>query len=531
MQMTFAAGFLLLIWVVASILVNGIALLHYLTKLRGLELLGYGAAAGVLLHALFGCAIAAAPTVRWAFVAMLIALTLLSAAYFFVRQVLQEFSLALSKPSKVSLALWVLLLVLSLGLLHVDVQFPESLADGLYIFKTHTTNVKVQYLTGLPADNYIPFTVAEFFLRGVSFKKERPILPGNEVSNRTILMSLVALPFRVALGAPRDHPRLGTYTYLGREWPDVSRLNTRGYFEQFAVVGLVLNSLMLLGLLVFCSSLGATSVLPLATLLYVTNQYFIAQTVYTWPKAMTGFFILLAWASMRRGHSPVVVAALMALAFHSHPYAIVFAGCAGLFYLTQWRREKSRVPSAVLYLLVFGLMLAPWIIWTRSVLHIPSDLIAQNFAGPGTEAAWTSLTNFVWIRLYNLFCLASPMMFSVYPFDFRAVVNYWIFCLPGVVGLVMIYPALAQCANLPRPRPWLWYGLLGPASLILALYSCPALPVLHGYQPLLGVLLFFSVWWLSQRCTRTVCIGLVGLQLLFNLGLLLARGLITGARF
>ena len=123
------------------------------------------------------------------------------------------------------------------------------------------------------------------------------------------------------------------------------------------------------------------------------------------------------------------------------------------------------------------------------------------------------------------------MMFSVYPFDFRAVVNYWIFCLPGVVGLVMIYPALAQCANLPRPRPWLWYGLLGPASLILALYSCPALPVLHGYQPLLGVLLFFSVWWLSQRCTRTVCVGLVGLQLLFNLGLLLARGLITGARF
>ena len=52
--MTFAAGFLLLLWVVASILVNGIALLHYWTKLRGLELLGYGAAAGVVLHALLG---------------------------------------------------------------------------------------------------------------------------------------------------------------------------------------------------------------------------------------------------------------------------------------------------------------------------------------------------------------------------------------------------------------------------------------------------------------------------------------------
>ena len=153
---------------------------------------------------------------RWAFVAILIALTLLSAVYFVVRRVLQEFSLALSRPSKVSLALWVLLLVLSLGLLHVDVRFPEPLPDGLYVFKTHTTNVKIQYLTSLPADNYIPFAVAEFFLRGVSFKKERPILPGNEVSNRTILMSLVALPFRVALGAPHDHPRARD---LQLSWP------------------------------------------------------------------------------------------------------------------------------------------------------------------------------------------------------------------------------------------------------------------------------------------------------------------------
>jgi hypothetical protein len=529
--MTFTAGFLLLLWVVASILVNGIALLHYLTKLRELELLGYGAAAGVVVHALFGCAIAAAPAARWASVGTLIALTLLSAVYFVVRRVLPEFSLALSTPSKVSLALWALLLVLSLGLLHIDVRFPDPLPDGSFVFKTHTTNVKVQYLTSLPADNYIPFAVAEFFLRGISFQKERPILPGNEVSNRTILMSLVALPFRVALGAPRDHPQLGTYNYVGRDWPDVSKLNTGGYFEQFAIVGLVLNSLMLLGLFVFCSSLGANSILPLAALLYVTNPYFIAQTVYTWPKAMAGFFILLAWTSIRSGHRPAIVAALLALATHCHPYAIVFAGCAGLYYLTQWWREKWRVPSVVLYFLVFGLVLAPWIIWTRLVLHIPSDLVTQNFAGPGTEAAWASLMNFVWIRLHNLFYLICSTIFLVYPFDFRAILNCWQFSLPGVVGLVMIYPALAQGAELPKPRPWLWYGLLGPALLILGVFGLPALPVLHGYQPLLGVLLFFGVWWLSRHCKRTVFVGLVTLQLFLNLGFVLACGLITGARF
>ena len=123
------------------------------------------------------------------------------------------------------------------------------------------------------------------------------------------------------------------------------------------------------------------------------------------------------------------------------------------------------------------------------------------------------------------------MIFTVQPFDFKAVLNYWLFCLPGVVGLVMIYPALARCAELSKPRPWLWYGLLGPALLILSVYSCQALPVLHGYQSLLGVLLFFGVWWLSQHCTHTVCVGLAALQILLNLGMVLARGLITGARF
>ena len=101
--MTFAAGFLLLLWVVASILVNGIALLHYRTKLRGLEFLGYGAAAGVVCTRFLGWAIAAAPAARWAFVGMLIALTLLSTVYLVRRRIPQEFSQALSTPAKISL--------------------------------------------------------------------------------------------------------------------------------------------------------------------------------------------------------------------------------------------------------------------------------------------------------------------------------------------------------------------------------------------------------------------------------------------
>jgi len=485
----------------------------------------------VLGHAFVGYGIAAAPAARWIFVALLIVFSLASAAYFILRRIGPELFLALSKAIKICLGLWFLLLVFCLGLLHVDVRLPEPLPDGIYIFKTPTTNVKIQHLTSLAADNYIPYAVAEFFVRGVSFEKERPILPGNEVSNRTILMSLVALPFRVALGAPRDHPQLGTYHYIERDWPDVSKLYAADAFEQFAIVGLVLNSLLLIGLLVFCAGFGASPLLPAVTLLYVTNPYFIGQTIYTWPKAMAGFFILLAWNSIRHAHSPAIVGALMAVAFHSHPYAIVFAGWAGLFYLAAWWRANAQLRGIVSYIVVFGLMLLPWLIWTRYVLQIPSDLAMQNFAGAGTDPAWASPWAFVWIRLHNLFYLLCSTIFLVYPFDLKSIVNNWLESLPGALGLVLIFPALAQCAQLPKPRPWLWFGFLGPALSILAVYSCPALPVLHGYQPLIAVLVFFAVWWLSRHCSRPVFLALVGFQLLLNLGLIVARGLFAGAHF
>jgi hypothetical protein len=526
--MTFSAELLLLLWVVASLFLSGIALLRLFTKLRGLELVGYGAAAGVSLHGLFGWAIAAAPAGRGVFVTILIALTFLSAAYFVSRRVLQELWSALSKAIKIALAFWLLLLVFGLGLLHVEIRSPQPLLNGIDIFKTPTTNVRVQYLTSLPADNYIPFAVSEFFLRGISFQKERPILPRAEVSNRTVLMSLVALPFRAALGAPYDHPELGTFHYLDRDWPDVSKLNTNGAFAQFSVIGLVLNSLLLLGAIIFCAGFGPSSVVPLATLLYVTNPYFIGQTIYTWPKALAGFFILLVWRSIRAGHRPMVVAALLALAFHAHPYALAFAGWAALFYLLQWRRQKSGLLPLLVYLFTFIAILLPWIIWTRYVLQIPSDLIAQNFSGPGTEIAWASPMNFIWIRIHNLFYTVCSTIFLLYPFDLGAALERWFVSLPGVVGIVLIYPAFARCAELPRPRSWLWCGLLGPALSILAIYSSPALPVLHGFQAPLAVLLFFGVWWLSEHCTRPVYLRLVAVQLLVNLGMLVARGLTIG---
>lgn len=526
--MALSSGLLFLLWVIVSILGTGIALLHRLTKLRGLELIGYGAGAGVAFHALLGWAIAAAPGARPFVAAVFIAVTLAGIAYVILGKVPQEFGAALAAPVKLGLAVWGGLLVFCLALLHVPVRLPDPLPDGMFVLKSPTTNVRVQHLTGLPADNYTAFAVSEFILRGISFENERPIMPANEVSNRTIAMSLVALPFRVALGATRDHPPLGTYHYAGRSWPDVSKLYTDAAFEQFSIVGLVLNSFLLLGLLVFCSRLVPPAVLLATVVLYVTNPYFISQTLYTWPKALAGFFILLVWNSIRAGHHAVVVAALMALGFHCHPYAMVFAGWIALFYLIEMVRGRSAARPLFLYLLTFGLIVAPWFVWTRWMLQIPSDLIAQNFSGPGSEAAWASPMTFVWIRAHNLFYTAVSTMFTVYPFDFSLILTRWLDSLPGVIGIVLIYPALRQCGAIPKPRPWLWYGMIGPALSILAVYSVPSLLVLHGYQSILALLLCFGVWGLSRHCPPRIYASLIAMQLLLNLALLVSRGLVTG---
>ena len=529
--MMFTSEFLLLLWVVGSFLVNGVAPLRFLTKLRGMDLIGFGAPAGVAIHGLFGWAMAAAPPARWLFGALLIALTVANIVYLIWRRILPELWADLSGPIKLALGGWLLLLLLCLALLHVTIQPTRPLAEGIDIFKTPTTNVRVQYLTSLPADNYIPFAVSEFFLRGISFQKERPILPRAEVSNRTVLMSLVAVPFRAILGARYDHPELGTFHYLDRDWPDVSKLNVNGSFEQFSVVGLVLNSLLLLGTITFFAGSGATVVAPLATLLYVTNPYFIGQTIYTWPKALAGFFILLAWRSIQSGHGAAIVAALLGIAFHAHPYALAFAGWIALFYLVRWWRRKSGASALFVFLLIFIVTLLPWIIWTRYRLQIPSDLIAQNFSGPGTEIAWASPMNFIWMRVHNLFYTVSSTIFFVFPFDLGEILERWFVSLPGAVGLVLIYPALARCAEVSRPRPWVWFGCFGPTLSILSIYSCPALPVLHGFQAPLAALVFFGVEWLSQHCRRPVYLSWVAAQFLLNLAMLVARGLTTGVQF
>jgi hypothetical protein len=156
-------------------------------------------------------------------------------------------------------------------------------------------------------------------------------------------------------------------------------------------------------------------------------------------------------------------------------------------------------------------------------------MIAQNFSGPGTEAAMASPVDFIWIRFKNAFDALAPVPLGIYPFNLDAVTNYAMFCLPFAVGIFLVIPALAECWHLRKEEPMLiWFGMAVPAAVILSLYSGPALPVLHGWQPIMGVLIFLGVLRLRRTLAPSVFAVLVALQLLCNLAIVVSRGIAIG---
>lgn len=520
----------MLLWVAVSTTVIGVAICSRWTALSGIRLLGYGIAAGVVVHGLAGLGVALCWRSRLVVACVPTVLAIVAIVDLTRRGVRRRLIANLTRPQRVSLLLWCVFLVCCVAVVHVHVRWPATLPDGLYVFKKHRLHTKIQYLTGFPADNYIPYTVTEFFARGISFRETRPILPGNEVSNRTILMSLVALPFRTILrGRVEPQPTLGKFSYVGAEWPDVQSLNDDGSFQQSLIIGIFLNSLLLVALLVFFAGDPAERALPAAVLLFVTNAYFIGQTIFTWPKALAGFFLVLAWDSLRRNGSIALAAACAALAYHSHPSSIAAVICLAGWVAWRARRTSQWLSEPISFAGIVLLLLLPWFVWTQFVLQIPSNLLWQNLASPVSSTAMESLVDFLWVRVVNLFDTFTPLGLGVYPFELGIVVAFMIHSLPIAVGLLLIVPAFREVEALFRTEPLLVvFGFVIPCTVLLLLFSYPAVPIVHGFQPVIGALLFLAVLRLRRTVSSRAFTTLVVLQLVANLGLLAMRAAYVG---
>ncbi len=342
------ADVLLATWVIIGIFAIGLALLDATGRWHGVELIGFGVGAGVIFHGAAGLAMGALPHFRVYLLVCMVAAQLAACVLIMRGGVLTRLRLEVTGPFKIALSLWPIFVFGCLAIARLPIQLPADTPDGMYIMKQPWLNVRIQRLTELPADNYIPYAVTEFLLRRTSFRNNHPILPGEEVTGRPILMSLVAVPFRAALAPPPVNRDIGKFSYVGQQWANTPSLFQDNYYRQFLVVGIVLNSLLLLGLMVMFAGLLSGFALPVATLCAMTSTFVLSQTIFLWPKSFAAFYLVLALHAALRRYKTSLIALCLVLAYYCHPFAITFVLGFGLYYLIESWRERNFLPSCAL---------------------------------------------------------------------------------------------------------------------------------------------------------------------------------------
>lgn len=504
-----------------SILNIGVALLLALrSKSKGVDALAYGAAMGILAHAFIGLVIALGifPS-RWVGGFALICGNIASLIYWIRYKRPDFFDLLADKFSIIGIVGAFSAVVFSLFMAFLPVKMPDILIDGPYVIKNNNIHVRIQHITGdLPADNVIPHIVSEFFLRHISFKIERPVLPGQEVSNRPVLMSLVVLPFRDLIDPPEKQiERLARFSYVGTSWPDVAPLADNRPFIQFLAIAVVLNAMLVLSIAFVMSRFEfSVGVAVLAIGTFVASPYFLSQILFTWPKALAGFFLLLSLCEILGRKRAYVIGLLAAGAYWSHPYAIVFAFSffVYLLFCDEKNYFTSRIIFSAKYIFAWVVAVLPWFVWTKGYLHIPSDLVSQNLSTGET------LLNIIWVRFYNIYQLLTPGVFGVYPFNSQSAFNSLIITLPGLVGLAFFIPGYVGIVSRYPDRVFIsgFYVTL-PALLLTFVFSSPAVPALHGFQAIAPMVFILGLHWMHRiQVSNLIICALLCLQIFMNLG-------------
>ena len=426
---------------------------------------------------------------------------------------------------------------LTLAIAMLPAKLPEQLVDGPYVAKHDYLGVRIQYIAGnYPADNSLPHVINEYLLRDISFKRERPVMPGQEVSNRPILVSLFLVPIRGAFYPPSRLPAgLPKFSYVGNLWPDFSVLMEDDFGYLFSLsVGIVLNALVFLSLGAYVVRAKSKSVLisGCVTALILSSPYFVFQTLFTWPKELAAFFVLFAIVLYCRLGSPKLAGWGLALAYLSHPYAVVFfIGFVLHFVFSNFRGERVGIEKGRAWLssgskyssryfgefsIVFIVVVLPWFFWIKLVLQIPSDLISQNLFQSGQ-----GFVDFLWVRPVNFFSAVLPGYLLRYPFDVNGIVLGGAVTIPGAIGVCIYVFSLMCLFNESFDKDKLFLVYL-PSVFLICIFSNQAVPVLHGLQGPIALFLLAGVIQLHSKLGAAWAVIVSVMQVLVNL-LLLGR--------
>ncbi len=374
-------------------------------------------------------------------------------------------------------------------------KMPDPLPDGPYVFKnSQNLHVKIQALTGnLPADNFVPFVFSQFLLQKFSFEKNRPMLPGQEVSNRTVLMGLDSVFFLSIFHNPQQAKSsvMERYIYVDTLWPDVGKLgNDNKAFAIFLNLGIILNSLFLFTVFLLVSRLFKEAKAKAVISLFLLFPYTVSQVIFTWPKFLMAYFLITAlYLVVSRKIGSTLFPFALSMAYHSHPSAMIYIGFIMIYWIINNYEIRSLKKAALNFskiFFVFAALIAPWVIWTKFIIKIPSDLISQNLVSESY-----SPYHLIKTRLINLLYLFVPWITKVS--DFKTKITYEMNnYFPGAVG---VYIFICYFYILRYFRKYFWeiiFLVLGPLVVLILPWG----KVMGGFAVLFAhpsVPLFFAI--------------------------------------
>jgi hypothetical protein len=470
---------------------------------------------GVLILACLGAVIAAWPGDKriFAFIVALVAAAAVASEIRFV-----AWYVTFLKSASGPLVVWGLSTLVALTVSFAPARQPPTLFDGPYVFKRWVLPVQIQSLTGhLPADNSLPAVVTEYLARGIKFADVRPIMPGQEVSNRPILVGLAAVPARVLLGGSIEKPDpMPRFDYVSTSWPDTLSLVSDFDFRLFLALGITLNALVAVAFYVLLSHFNVRRKIVLTVIFCSLSPYVILHTIFTWPKNLAGFFIIASLILLFCGpRRPVAAGVALGLAYWAHPLALAFIGvftCYAawtMFFMRQWGEQARHY--AITGALAWSAV-ALWMVLSQAVMQIPADLIVQN------QRTDLDLVNIVWVRLKNLYTTLAPLALDVFPFEVRSVISRHLITIWAPLGLLIFFMGLGyKTAEGQALRQVTIFAGVAGMGLILV-FGTPTVPLLHGWQAVWPVLAVAPLVWLGGERSRGYLLEAVaGAQLIINI--------------
>ncbi len=378
-------------------------------------------------------------------------------------------------------------------------------------------SVKVLNLSQTPAnDNSVPYRQAQFFTNRSDPGKDSFIEEwGVHFFQRTPLMGAVSSTIFIALNEklPID--------YI---WSNTSSDPHKTY-EQFQIISHILNSIIIIPAFFLIIKLFDRKTAKLTLLFVISSQFFIYNSVFSWPKTFVGFFILLSLLLLyeKKTYYTALAGVSAGLAYLSHDLAVLYLGAIFLILLF-----KRRYRDIFIYGLFWIVFVVPWALLSALKYDKPSSFPLYPISVDGipqpalrdeiiNKFFSTSIWRLIQIRLESLYYLLSPYQLIYSEGGQDAGRRAWalgLFSVPGAIGFGTVSPAVAGIFK--NLRKWdVLIMIFVPIVLSTIVIGWPkGLGALHFAQASVILLIAIASSWLLTIRKKWLFILVMALNLL-----------------